>query len=467
MQIKIKRYNEGVMKKKPRFAVFLPLIVLLFVVLFQAHLVGLERQSHFAQAYRWQPWRHDLLEKAGLFAVEQGNPTESMDFFLRARQHGSLATPGRLALAESYWQVGQTEDALREWEDLHAENLLQDPQILLRMARHYHQKADFTREADIARAGINLAPDLAEFHWRLGLLKMAESPLEAIPLFERIQAFDPQPDYPLSDLVRSLDRASLVDSPAYQLTIAAQSLAALDEWTLAHQALQRALADNPDYAPAWALLAEVRQQTGLPDALAALDRALALDPLDASAHAYLGLYWQRQNDFDRAAAAFWRAAELEPDNPFWFISLAEVSLSSGDLPSAYAYSLQATRVAPENALAWRTLAIFCLKTEGCLREDGLPAALKARSLALDDWRNADILGQVFMALGEDASARALLTRAIQLAPAEAAPRFHLGLLHLRRGESEPARQNLQDALNLDPDGLLAETIRRIMARYLP
>jgi tetratricopeptide (TPR) repeat protein len=455
------------MKKKLRFAVFLPLILLLFGVIFQVHLADLERQSQFEQAYRWQPWRHDLLEKAGLFAAEQGSPAEAIDFFLRARQHGSLTPAGRLALAESHWQAGQTEDALREWESLRAEGLLQDPQILLRMARHYHKTAEFGREADIARAGIDLAPDLAEFHWRLGLLKMAESPLEAIPFFERIQAFDPQPGYPLTDLVRSLDRASLVDSPAYQLTVAAQSLAALGEWTLAHQALERALADDPDYAPAWALLGEVRQQTGAPDALDALDRALARDPLDASAHAYLGLYWQRRNDFERAAASFWRAAELEPDNPFWFISLAEVSLSGGDVPSAHAYALQATRVAPENALAWRALAIFCLKTEGCLREDGLPAALKARSLAPDDWRSADILGQVFMALGEDASARALLTRAIELAPAEAAPRFHLGLLHLRRGETEPARQNLQVALNIDPDGPLAETIRRVMARYLP
>jgi tetratricopeptide (TPR) repeat protein len=463
----IRRYNAKAMNVKSRPALFLPLILLLFGVTIQVHVTDLERQSYYEQAYRWQPWRHDLLEKAGFFAAEQGDPQTAIAFFLRTRQQDSLTTPGRLALAESYWQTGQTEDALHEWEDLHAENLLHDPEILLRMARYYHQTADFPREANILRTGIDFAPDWVEFHWRLGLLTMAESPLEAIPLFERAQTLDPQSGYPLSDLVRSLDRASLVDSPAYHLTVAAQSLASLGEWLLARQALERAVASDPEYAAAWALLGEARQQTGAPDALEALNRALRLDPLDTSAHAYLGLYWQRQNEFSRAAQFFRRAAELEPDNPFWLISLAEVTLAGGDVSGAYVYSVQATQAAPLNALAWRNLALFCLRTEACLREDGLPAALTARNIDPDDWRNADTLGQVWMALGADENARDALNQAIELAPGEAAPRFHLGLLYLRRGETDLARQNMQDALSLDPDGPLVETIQRVMSRYLP
>jgi Flp pilus assembly protein TadD len=215
------------------------------------------------------------------------------------------------------------------------------------------------------------------------------------------------------------------------------------------------------------LLAESRQQTGAPEALAALERALQLDPQSASNHAYLGLYWQRQSDFVRAGQSFQRAARLEPQNPIWLMNLGELAFLRGDVPTAHAYYLQATVVAPENDLAWRALALFCLQTEGCLRQDGLPAALKARSLAPEDWNSADVLGQVLMALGEDQSARALLTRAVELAPAEAAPRFHLGLIHLRGGDTFLARENLQAALALDPQGPLAETIRSVMERYLP
>lgn len=454
------------MKNKPSLAVLMPLILLLFAVLFQAHLVSLESSGQFQLAYRWQPWRGELLEKSAFQAAEKGDFNGAIDFFLQARQQNGLTLAGQQALAEAYLQTAQPDLALREWESLRA-NGLQDPEMLLRMARLYHQQADFVREAEVARAGIELAPALAEFHWRLGLLEMARSPLEAFPFFERIQAFDPQPDYPFTGLIQALDRASLADSPAYQLTVSAQALAALDEWTLARAALERAVEFDPEYAPAWALLAESRQQTGAPEALAALERAVQLDPQSASNHAYLGLYWQRQRDFVRAGQSFQRAARLEPQNPIWLMNLGELAFLRGDVPTAHTYYLQATLVAPANDLTWRALALFCLQTEGCLRQDGLPAALKARSLAPEDWSSADVLGQVFMALGEDQSARALLTRAVELAPAEAAPRFHLGLLHLRSGDTLLARENLQAALALDPDGPLAETIRSVMERYLP
>lgn len=454
------------MKNKPRLAVFVVLILLLFGILFQVYLTGLEKTAQYALAYRWQPWRHDLLEKIGLQDFENGELPRAIAGFLQARQKNSLSQAGQQTLAQAYFQTGQVGLALAEWQSLR-DNGQQDPQMLLEMARLYHQQDDFAREAEIAQAGAELFPDFVEFHWRLGLLEMAQTPLAAIPFFERIQALDPGPGYPFSDLLQALERASLVDSAAYQLTIAGQALASLNEWPLARLAFERALVADPAYAPAWALLAETRQQLGLPEALPALELALQLDPRSASTNAYLGLYWQRQSDFVRAAQFFERASQLEADNPFWLMNLSDLALARGQVPLAHAYLLRAVAAAPENALAWRALALFCLQTEGCLLEEGLPAALKARRLASADWRSADTLGQVLMALGEDQSAHALLARAVELAPAEAAPLFHLGLLHLRAREFTLARQNLQTALALDPNGPLAATIRSVIERYLP
>ncbi len=455
------------MKNKPPLKTFIPIILLLFGVTFQVHLVELERQSRFLEAYHWQPWRHNLLEQAGAFALSQNNPQQAIALLTQARQKNSLTPAGQLTLAEARWQNGQSQDALREWETLRAQNLLQDPQLLQRMARHYHQNAEFAREAEILQTGLALMPNQVDFLWQFGLLKMAESPLEAIPVFEQIRTLDAQTEYPLTDLLRSLDRASLNDSSAYQLTLSAQSLAALGEWNLARLALERATTNDPSYAPAWAMLAEARQQTAQPQALEALQRAIHLNPQEASAHAYLGLYWQRQNQPEKAALAFQRALELEPGNPYWLISLSETSFANGQLTAAYAYAIQSTRIAPQNADTWRALAFFCLRTEACLKQDGLSAALKVRQQTPNDWRSAHLLGQVFMALGEDSSARALLKRAIQLAPQEAAPRYHLGLLHLRRVETDLARENLQEAFLLAQGSPLAETIQRVMERYLP
>jgi tetratricopeptide (TPR) repeat protein len=454
------------MKKMPRHAVLIPLILLLLWTLFQSQNNFLEQNGRFLEAYRWQPWRVDLLEKAGLAAASGADYQAAIDLLLQARQRNALSLAGQQALAEAYLQTGQADLALNEFEQL-VDGQAASPEVLLQMARLYHRRAEFHREAEIATLGASLAPDVAEFHWRFGLLKMAEAPLEAYPFLERVQALSPSPGYPARDLILVLDRASLVDSQSYRWTLSAQALASLGEWLLARQALERAVAFDPAYAPAWALLGEARQQTGVADSLPALEKALQLDPASASAYAYLGLYWQRQQDFIRAEQAFQRATALEPDNPYWLFNLGELALSRGQVPVAHAYFLQAVRVAPESALAWRALALFCLQTEGCLREDGLPAALKARNLAPDDWTSAETLGRVLMALGEEDSALALLARAVAMAPAESSPRFHLGLLYLRQGNPRLARQTLQEALALDPEGPLAETIRAVLARYLP
>lgn len=454
------------MEKRIRPAVLLPLILLLFVTLFHAYLLGLEKAERFQDAYRWQPWRGDLLEKAGFAAFAEADYDTAIASFLQARQNGALSAAGQRNLAEAYLQSGQPELALQEWEAL-LQNGLADEEILLTLSAAYHQRGDFEREAQILQRGIQSAPQNAEFHWRMGLLKLAEAPLEAFPFFERVQALDPQPGYPLRELILTLDRAILADSAAYRLTVSAQSLAALGEWQLARQGLERAVQADPAYAPAWGLLGEARQQTGSDQALPALQKSLQLDPTSASVYAYLGLYWQRRNDFVRASQAFRQALQWEPDNPVWWLNLGELAYRQGNLPDSYTYYLRATEIAPQDAGVWRALALFCLQTEGCLEQDGRPAALKAHSLEQDNWLNSDTLGQVLMALGHDVDARFFYERAIRLAPGQVAPRYHLGLLDLRQGEGDSARQNLQTALELDPNGPLAGAIRSVLERYLP
>jgi tetratricopeptide (TPR) repeat protein len=454
------------MNNKSRLAVTLPLILLLFLTLFQSHAATLEGGGQFLAAYRVNPWRHDLLEKAAFARLEAQDINGAIPLFEQAREKNSLTVTGQQALAEAYLQVGQPGPALSEWQDLYDRGL-RDSQTLLQLARLYHQRGEFERERQIAQAGIQSEPDLAEFHWRLALIKMAESPLEAIPVLERLQALDPEPVYRADELIIALDRASLVDSLPYHLAASARILASIGEWDLAQAALERAVAADPEYALAWGLLGEIRQQTGRGDALAALERALWLEPASALNRIHLGLYWQRRGEYDKASQQFAEAARLEPRNPLWLVNLGQLSLLQGNVMQAQDYHLRATQAAPQDAFAWRSLALFCLQTESCLADETLRAAQTAYRLDLDDWQNADALGQVFVARGDSQSALTFLSRAVELAPAEAAPRFHLGLLHLRNGDASLARQTLQEALALDPDGPLADTIRSVIERYLP
>jgi tetratricopeptide (TPR) repeat protein len=454
------------MNNKSRLAVILPLILLLFLTVYQSQVTTLEESGQFQAAYRLNPWRHDLLEKTALAQLESREFESAIPLFEQARLKNSLTSRGQLALADAYLQTGQPDLALAEWQALYARGVY-DSQMLLQMARLYHQRGEFEREQQIAQAGIQSEPGLAEFYWRMALIKMAESPLEALPFLERVQALDPAPDYRAREFITALDQASLVDSPTYHLAASARILASIGEWDLAQAALERAIAADPEYALAWGLLGEIRQQTGRGEALEALERALWLEPASALNRVHLGLYWQRRGEYYKASQQFAEAARLEPNNPLWLVNLGQLSLLQGDVMQAHEYHLRATRAAPQDAFAWRSLALFCLQTESCLADETLQAAQSAYRLDLDDWRNADLLGQVFAARGDSQSALTFLSRAVELAPAEAAPRFHLGLLHLRNGDAQLARQTLQEALALDPDGPLADTIRSVIERYLP
>ena len=184
------------MKKKKSLAVLIPLILLLFIVLFQVQLAYLEQTSRYHDLYRLQPWRHELLEKLAGQSLQNEDFPAAIQYFEQARaQKNSLSRDGQETLAETYARTNQPEKALREWENL-LESGQPSAKTLLNLAQAYHQQDDFTREAQIARLALSLYPDVDEFYWRLALLTLAESPLEALPYLEALQSRDPSPGYP-------------------------------------------------------------------------------------------------------------------------------------------------------------------------------------------------------------------------------------------------------------------------------
>src|SRR3712207_2534257 len=85
--------------------------------------------------------------------------------------------------------------------------------------------------------------------------------------------------------------------------------------------LTQAVEKDPKLARAWQELAQAHDLTtsfdtdpkiAQPKALDAIQRALELDPLDASAHAVLGNIVGPMGDFARAEAAFETALRLQP-----------------------------------------------------------------------------------------------------------------------------------------------------------
>ena len=117
--------------------------------------------------------------------------------------------------------------------------------------------------------------------------------------------------------------------------IIGRGLGLLNEWPLAAEAFRQAVNADGENAEAWAWLGEAEQQLGR-DGRAELDNALSLGRTNPIVRSLRGLYWMRQGRADQALAEYLLAAEYDPGNPAWQISIGEAYVQRGDLQSAQA-----------------------------------------------------------------------------------------------------------------------------------
>ncbi|MBS0569881.1 MAG: tetratricopeptide repeat protein [Proteobacteria bacterium] len=107
---------------------------------------------------------------------------------------------------------------------------------------------------------------------------------------------------------------------------------------------RKALAIAPNYAAAWAGLAEANAQlpnyaladvrTSMSDAEAAAQRALAIEPNNAAAHVALGIVYLNRWQWAQADAALRRAMQLAPGDAEAIHQHAYLLLASGNLDAA-------------------------------------------------------------------------------------------------------------------------------------
>jgi TolB-like protein/DNA-binding winged helix-turn-helix (wHTH) protein/cytochrome c-type biogenesis protein CcmH/NrfG len=171
---------------------------------------------------------------------------------------------------------------------------------------------------------------------------------------------------------------------------------------------ERATQLDPSYALAWVGLSRVRNwqanaglipsEEGHRLAREAVERALALNPNLAEAHAQMGRI-KRQVDFDWAGAdaSFQRAIALEPGDP----DIVRFGAASAALLGRFDEALQLHRRAvdldPLNAASWEQLA----ETEFFMGQLDQAAAdaKKALELSPDVWFSHGLLSQIYIIQG--------------------------------------------------------------------
>jgi tetratricopeptide (TPR) repeat protein len=189
-------------------------------------------------------------------------------------------------------------------------------------------------------------------------------------------------------------------------------------------------------------------------AIAALDKAIALDPADESSYIDAGLILLDYHRFDGAVAAAEKALEIAPDSSRAHWLKARIEMRSGRVKDAEANYARAVELNPTDTDAIVGLATAQLNS-------GKSAAAEATlKTAIERLPRTAVLYQAYGTMllwgdarsSNDSEARAvrLLQEAERLDPSLPDAHYELGKFALRNGDTHEALRELETAVKLDP-----------------
>jgi tetratricopeptide (TPR) repeat protein len=429
---------------------------------------AIEIANGYAEIARRVPWRSELWEKAGLYALQGGDFAAAINYLEEAAARSHLSPAGQIALGDAYLENGEKTTAIQAWETAMR---ISEPsvEVYTRLLDTHLALKDYPASINDLQALIALQPANAELRYRLGLLLTTQQPEAALAHLVQAAELDPSLSQATQTVVRGVRAARLVDDPAYSKLEAGRALASIGEWELALEAFYQSTQDQPDYTDAWAFLGEARQHVTDPDldrALSDLEKALELDPTSLTANTFLALYWGRRGDYDQALDYLTNAANIFPENPAIQVELANTYALLGDLDAAYQAHQNAIEMAPRDPTFLRLMAAFSIKHDYDVHQIGLPAARQAVILAPDGPAELDTMAQVLISLSDTGSAERFLQRALDANPDYAPAHLHLGIIYALNGDIKLARQKFELAISLAPGTPTAEQAQRLLDTYV-
>ena len=420
--------------------------------------------QHYELAARRLVWREDLWEKAGVSAYAGRNYAESIRLFSIARDHNSLSSEAWDMFGSAYWLNDDHATALETWQS-GVKKYPASAALYDRLTMAYHEKGNYASEQDTLTVRISLGAD-AQAYYRLGLLLTLSDSKRALDSLTAASSLDPEFDSVSQTLITTINLSALQPNEVTRLVTLGRGLGLVNEWDLASRAFDEAIRADGKNAEAWAWLGEAKQKKG-EDGRAELDHALEINPQSVVVRGLRGLYWKRQGNYQQALSEYLLAAETEPENPAWRVSIAETFAQMGDLTSALAAYQRATELASKESIYWRLLAVFCAANKIQVEEVGLPAAQKAVELAPDDATALDVLGWSYLSSGRLSLAEQTLLRVIDIAPELASAHLHLGMTYLAQADRDAAHLELTRARDLDPQGEAGQFAAQLLGQYFP
>ena len=272
-------------------------------------------------------------------------------------------------------------------------------------------------------------------------------------------------------------------SPRYW-TQAAQTALLRGEVPQARQALDRALALDPNDAGALGLRSTIElTQNRKAEARADAERAIAADPASSAAWLSLSFVQQAEFDLNGALASARKAVELDPNNVQALVQESSLLFGMGRLKEAVKVAQRARRQAPDDAMVntiWGFLQLARLRIDKArdafqtaiaqdstlgLPHVGLGLVLFRRNqteAAVAEMRKATLLepmvslynsylGKAFYEIKDDRRAQKYLETAKQLDPRDPTPWLYDAIRLQSINRPVEAVENLQQSIELNDD----------------
>ncbi len=326
------------------------------------------------------------------------------------------------------------------------------------LARAYLEMREWRAAASEYESLLDINPADATAHERLGILQLgseaAVSHLLAANSLLALRVLAAYQEVPPSD--------SPAGRLAYASALAGRVLLKEKEWALAAYHFERAVAVAPTYADARAYLGHALDQMGYPaEAREQLRQAVALAPNSPTAHLLLGLHYDRLGQLAAARAEYEAAYDLDPHNPATCIEIGETWAAESRHLAAEVWLREAVILKPDDPALWEVLARFYLDNGLADREEAEAALAKLAELAPGRPSTHELQGRAALQRGDYESALRHLSEAVLLDPTRASAYYYLGLLRNARGEHAEAREAFIRASDLDVDGALTSSLKRI------
>ena len=364
----------------------------------------------------------------GIVNASLAKTAEAKKSYTRATELAPNWVLPHITLAQLYLVSGDHDFALAEAEKvlkIQNNNLA----ALLVVAGSRLAKGELEKSQAIYKAIQNAQPNNEAAAFNLGsIYRLQKKYPQAITEFEKV-------------LGRNPDHVDALIGIARSEVLRGNSNAALDR-------VKGQLAVTKRQAPVYELLGQLQLAAKTyPDAIASLEKAIALEPDRSSVYYLLGSAYAEQKQFDAAIDQYQTLIKKSPNLVPPHMMTAVLYELKKDTAKANQYYQKAldinNRFAPAaNNLAWN------FAEHGGNLDVALGLAQRAREASPNDAVIADTLGWIYYKKGAYGSAISLLKESnekfIRKNPSVL---YHLGLAYQKNKEKELAKQALTQALN--------------------